>query len=101
MPWALCFGDIDCNLICLEALEGEISNLVAWKIRRLLQVGFNKCKNQAWVDSDEGNSMVNGSCGTSTWLYRFHSQAPSDDGLWDDCAAGDATHVTCSFLSRC
>ena len=36
--WALCFGEIDCNLICLEALEGEISNLVAWKIRRLLEV---------------------------------------------------------------
>ena len=44
MPWALCLGDIDSNLICLEALEGEISNLVARKIRRLLQVGFNKDK---------------------------------------------------------
>ena len=41
MPWALCFGDIDSNLICLEALEGEISNLVAWKVRRLLQAGFH------------------------------------------------------------
>ena len=36
--WALCFGEIDCNLICLEALEGEISNLVARKIRRLQEV---------------------------------------------------------------
>ena len=41
MPCALCFGDIDFNLICLEVLEGEISNLVAWKVRRLLQAGFH------------------------------------------------------------
>ena len=42
MTWALCLGGIDSNSICLEALEGEISNLVAWKIRRLLQEGFSK-----------------------------------------------------------
>ena len=29
IPWALCFCDIDSNMICLEALEGEISKLVA------------------------------------------------------------------------
>ena len=28
----------------MEALEGEIPDLVAWRIRRLLQVGFNKGK---------------------------------------------------------
>ena len=44
MPWALCFGDIGSNLICLEALEGEISNLVSWKIPGLLQAGFNTDK---------------------------------------------------------
>ena len=44
MSWALCFGDIDSNLICLEALEGELSKLVAWEIRRLLQAGFSKDK---------------------------------------------------------
>ena len=33
MPWALCIGDIDSNLICLTAREGEISNLVACRIR--------------------------------------------------------------------
>ena len=37
MPWALCIGDIDSNLICLEAVKGEISNLVAWKKQRTLQ----------------------------------------------------------------
>ena len=42
MPWALCFGDIVSNLICLEALEGETSNLVASKILRLLQAVFTK-----------------------------------------------------------
>ena len=30
--------------MCLEALEGDISNLVAWKIRQLLQAGFRKDK---------------------------------------------------------
>ena len=44
VPWALCLGDIDSNLICLEALEGDIANLVAWKIQRVLQAGFNKNK---------------------------------------------------------
>ena len=80
MPQALCLGDVDSNLTCLEALEGEISNLVAWKIRQLLQAGFNK-DNQAWGDVDEGNSMVNASRGASTWLFRFHSQTPSDNEL--------------------
>ena len=42
IPWAVCFGDTDSNLICLTALEGETSNFVAWNIRRLLQADFSK-----------------------------------------------------------
>ena len=82
MPWALCIGDIDSNLICLEAVKGEISNLVAWKKQRTLQAGYSKDKHQAWVHVDEGTSLViKASRGGSTWIYRFHSQTPSDDGL--------------------
>ena len=40
MPWALCLCNIDSSLICLGALEGEISKIIAWKIRRLLQAGL-------------------------------------------------------------
>ena len=41
MPWALCLSDIDSNLSCLEALKSEISNLVVWKMSRLLQACFS------------------------------------------------------------
>ena len=58
------FGDIDSNLVCLEALGGGISNLVAWKIRRLLQADCRKHKIKRVLRGRD--TMVNASYGTST-----------------------------------
>ena len=73
-------GD-EVHVICMEALEGEISNLVAWNIR-WLQAGFSKDKIKCglmlmreipWslLPVEQAHA----------WLYRFQSQTPSDDGL--------------------
>ena len=50
MPWALCIGDIDSNLICLTPREGEISKSCCVQDSAVAAGGFQQRQNQAWVD---------------------------------------------------
>ena len=42
MSWALRFGDIDSNLICLEALEGELSKSCRVEDSTVVAGGFQQ-----------------------------------------------------------